>query len=130
MSERRAVQVLCDQLCEFYSSYILLGYLVYVYTNLTNTNLLNVRASWRLRIVATWHDCTDQEKWVERYKRIQKKHPGILAKELGGKRLPIPSWQNRWSTLDDVLHSKRGMFRTGPDQHIFTSCNATTEAYK
>jgi len=26
MSERRAVQVLCDQLCEFYSSYILLGY--------------------------------------------------------------------------------------------------------
>jgi len=105
------------------------GFLVYVITNLTNDNLLRVRKSWRLRIEATCHAGCDEAKWLARLKRVGKKHRGIHVKELGGKRLPLPSDQKGWDTIPLLWSPKRDRFMVGPDGCMFLSAGERANYY-
>jgi len=100
------------------------GYLVYVYTNLSNLRLLDIRRCWRLRIVTTCHRGVDQVAWLDRYRKVRARHPGILVKELGNARtLPIPSVlvpeEENWEAV--IRIPKRNCFRVGPDLRLFTN---------
>lgn len=96
------------------------GYLLTIYSNLTNTKLLNVNPSRRLRIKSTYHESYDQGKFKKNLGILRKIHrvdiDEIYQEIIGNSNI------KQWYTIDKIQKSTKGYLRIAPNGRIYTNC--------
>jgi len=107
------------------------GYIVSVYTNLSNENLLKFRRSLRLKINATYHkESGKRDAWIERYNRLRKYYK-INSYQIEHNDFEFKSdTLNLLQKTDTINHPQKNRIHVGPDLRIFTSCFDKMNYYK
>jgi organic radical activating enzyme len=96
------------------------GYLLTIYSNLTNTKLLDVNPTRRLRIKSTYHESHDQDRFKNNLDILRKIHrvdiDEIDHEVIGNSNI------KQWCTIEEIRKSIKGYLRIAPNGTIYTNC--------